>query len=882
MLKLTVQHKDRQEVHELPDGKPVYVGRDPECEIHLTSPMVSRRHAVFMFKNGICAVKDLDSNNGTTVNGELIIVPSRLSGDDVVEICGYTIVFADERHKPPETSRPVRVSISSRIARKPAPASASASERPAEAETESDDDIPAAILETDVAPPPIKPDFLADVALPSSERGDTLHLPRRVAESGNDPKTAPGPLRFEVEREFGPGDDDLARVPIDESLERAMEKRLALFDKLADLAEERRFLRMRKDGLPQDVEAELLRQDGELECIPTADQADELIEEHKLRTHFVHPEAEPRPEMQKALDLALEQWRLCRDFNREALPKVFFEAYRIMAEEPLAVELSQAEIYHLDLFGAAAYYLAVEDRHAGARKRREGIRDSTRKLAARAERRESGVLRRIEQAMGGFADRENRKAEAELLSKSEAEASGEVRRLAREMSYLEKILVDSFWRAYYDAAAFFLTRNDPPPLPVRAMLRFGVLGIGPWWLRKAAKNRIVSSCLDDTNEKLPIGLGVTGVVYADEHLSAVLAMESHPRRPTTRKDEEAAEWRIDRAWRKLADARAHRRRLVELATNLEREAETLVASGGRLEARLANIEDNPAYAQEKYYDLMRERQSLASRHEHVAASLRELEKRINGDLRRRIEENENRLKSGEPALPTPDEVVLRECEAIREMAGKLSGSKPVFPPFLVRELPLPGDDDLNDRRRVAGFFDDFESRDPCLFQQTVFPAKKREHRIAMRVSPTIVVAPCFGKRVLCVRPRRGMDGGIFYVPLRFSDERGAMRSLCAAVADYRWESSRREAGLDVFGSDTLAGAFMKIRWDWRGYSRERRERGLIRSDLNDRDNWRLVYEAYINEVYNGGQKLFQKNPELYEAIIGTYIELPSGVELLRK
>jgi hypothetical protein len=47
----------------------VLVGRDPFCEVTFTDPTVSRRHARLLFRDGYWILRDLDSTNGTTVNG---------------------------------------------------------------------------------------------------------------------------------------------------------------------------------------------------------------------------------------------------------------------------------------------------------------------------------------------------------------------------------------------------------------------------------------------------------------------------------------------------------------------------------------------------------------------------------------------------------------------------------------------------------------------------------------------------------------------------------------------------------------------------------------------------------------------------------------------
>jgi pilus assembly protein CpaF len=45
------------------------IGRDEACDIALRESTVSRRHARLLFRDGTWIIQDLDSTNGTAVNG---------------------------------------------------------------------------------------------------------------------------------------------------------------------------------------------------------------------------------------------------------------------------------------------------------------------------------------------------------------------------------------------------------------------------------------------------------------------------------------------------------------------------------------------------------------------------------------------------------------------------------------------------------------------------------------------------------------------------------------------------------------------------------------------------------------------------------------------
>lgn len=48
------------------------IGRDDDCQLRATSEMISRRHCLLIVRDSYAGVRDLDSRNGTLVNGELV------------------------------------------------------------------------------------------------------------------------------------------------------------------------------------------------------------------------------------------------------------------------------------------------------------------------------------------------------------------------------------------------------------------------------------------------------------------------------------------------------------------------------------------------------------------------------------------------------------------------------------------------------------------------------------------------------------------------------------------------------------------------------------------------------------------------------------------
>jgi pSer/pThr/pTyr-binding forkhead associated (FHA) protein len=48
------------------------IGRDKDVQVPLKDPLASRQHAVILFHDGQFMLKDLDSTNGTQMNGASI------------------------------------------------------------------------------------------------------------------------------------------------------------------------------------------------------------------------------------------------------------------------------------------------------------------------------------------------------------------------------------------------------------------------------------------------------------------------------------------------------------------------------------------------------------------------------------------------------------------------------------------------------------------------------------------------------------------------------------------------------------------------------------------------------------------------------------------
>jgi two-component system response regulator AtoC len=85
----------------LPPAGAILIGRGEEADLCLTDTAASRRHARIIVSDGQIRVADLDSRNGTKLNGQPLLGAAALASGDVVSIGDVTIVLRARRGPPP-------------------------------------------------------------------------------------------------------------------------------------------------------------------------------------------------------------------------------------------------------------------------------------------------------------------------------------------------------------------------------------------------------------------------------------------------------------------------------------------------------------------------------------------------------------------------------------------------------------------------------------------------------------------------------------------------------------------------------------------------------------------------------------------------------------
>ena len=73
------------------EGGKVRIGRDAENDVRLSSWRVSRKHAEVFFSNDKVFVRDLNSTDGTSVNGARVTTHGPLLPSDRIEVGPFEI-----------------------------------------------------------------------------------------------------------------------------------------------------------------------------------------------------------------------------------------------------------------------------------------------------------------------------------------------------------------------------------------------------------------------------------------------------------------------------------------------------------------------------------------------------------------------------------------------------------------------------------------------------------------------------------------------------------------------------------------------------------------------------------------------------------------------
>lgn len=997
---LIIAHNNEEMAFELPEDRPVFIGRDVKCEIRLAENEISRTHAVIIYKNGLTAIKDLNSFSGTFLNGKPLTQPSAMNSGDSITIGSYRIkllkvhsLTSGTRVQPPQTRSTTQI-----LGKDSDFAHADTSTRGISGDSASSDTQMRELMDalepqakradmdgsdtqmfsqTDIAQAKsaapesdtsfIEPNaFLEDqvftdlpVSSPSgvdnedtselgaittgmmetggtrfvSRPGQTPYEDADAADGGNTTMSGmSGPpdetdsqsleelvgseeegeedeeedddLELEgetpptIEDELDIQPEEMEPVPLDPALREAIEARLKMYSLLSNLAEERRFFRT-QGNLSENVLMELGRQDREFYTLPQVDEVEKLLKERRQAMGVVddlddqvdtlEEDADrqldkEKTKMRQAEDIALSQLMLISKYNRQVLPVVYRRAYSLAIEEPLSQDLRQAKINHVGLVGGACYCLALGKMLEECKAERNALKTQMKNIQ---EGKADGKT-----AIGGFFDKlaknlttnKGDKAELARLNQNELQLANTAIWIGREIAFIENSLIGEFWRVYRAAVKNYIPRAATIPYSIRAFLRYGVIAFSPWWLSPRLAARIRAECTDSIVIEFTGKIDAETILHADEYLAAIWKMELGPipNETVMQREKNSLRWKAERAYRRMVNGRQRMIVLREVLQQLTDQDLPLETQLDDVDGQILDLASTQGDGGSKTSSLQRERHNLDEKRDALARRGKYIENRYLKATREIVTESEERFQSGELVQPTAAEVLDHECELIIETSRRLAGNRERFLPLFIRKhFKLDSDVAVN-RDSIERFLVDALEKDPALFRVKLIDSSRRENRLEIDLKPIFLIIPSSGVITNCLIARDGLENGRLALPTLFFRENLRDKQFMNLMADYRWECARALSGRDPMSSDTVTGAFMRVRWEWRRFPKTKRQKGLIFKEMSDKVNWRRVYETYMQDAMHGGRKLFSRNFECYARIFVRYFDPPEGVEFLKK
>ncbi len=350
------------------------------------------------------------------------------------------------------------------------------------------------------------------------------------------------------------------------------------------------------------------------------------------------------------------------------------------------------------------------------------------------------------------------------------------------------------------------------------------------------------------------------VFYADEYLAAVVAkrLPSSPGWDNAGCDGKTIEG--EKALRNGVIAANYLARLQKVVANFISRIEELQKKLRETDKKLAPAPIGDACGRKRHSALRRQRGQILEELAYLNAALAKIYAEHGMKAQETLVRTNERFNSRQLAVPTAVSLCRAECRRLAAVAAHMAGGDSDFMPLALRENFILAKEKTISRDAVENLLDTHEKADPGLFRQILVSTLGRDARLAMRLNPAVVILPSLGVEAVCCQARDDMDPGLLAAPLCCSGETRCEQQITSLLADYRWDTALKLSGAHPLDSDSLAGAFLRLRRDWDGFAKEKRERGLVFSEQSAKINWRRIYDLYVHDAHSGGESFMPETP----------------------
>jgi hypothetical protein len=397
-----------------------------------------------------------------------------------------------------------------------------------------------------------------------------------------------------------------------------------------------------------------------------------------------------------------------------------------------------------------------------------------------------------------------------------------------------------------------------------------------WFMSNELSRELLKHAIatrDDWSEEID----ATHLLYADEYIWHAVKGRITPSldEDLELNDKGSDLWKLDKLWRRSISYSATEKALLQTIASLQQRVDELEAVNRKLdEETKANQQGSEFRGRQKV--LREEMQVNKVEIARLQRAIEIIKDQKLPEIHQRQGEVKDKLGKSDEQM-TAEKIVDREVAGIRRMCRLAAKLKEPFLPFVTREFYRNGGGAVNDKSVMTRALAEIEQLDPDVFREIIVPGKKRENRVYSRFSPYIILMPCRGMMGMSWNPRGGTEVGRISVPLMNMRPGSLTKLLYDVMADFRYDTSKESAGVDLMKSDTLVAGYATVRWNYRKRSKEVREKALIFNEIKDRPNWRRHYHLYMQSANDGGKKLFFKCRDVYEVVV-KYMGLPEGVE----